>query len=190
MGNPCGVLCSVTRAEMGLGRFLSPRRFCLSLPALHRCAWNAKEDHAHPHPLPRSPSSSRIPLVQPLLFLQHFPEGWCHLRAEGGQGGVKNNINKLSRNGGGQRAGLRLGAGGREGGSQSLLTFSHQSGEFCKRKRQRVSQRWAVRTDRPRPARWAPCAGLSRVSHPLPKSRRDGMTSVGMKEGREEGGKR
>lgn len=74
--------------------------------------------------------------VQPLLFLQHFPEEWCHSRAIE-DGGVKNNINKLNRNPGGPREGLRWGMGGAEVGdpsSQRHLAFGHQSGEFCKRK--------------------------------------------------------
>lgn len=52
-------------------------------------------------------------------------------------GGVKNNINKLNRNSGGPQGGLRWGvAGGGVGdpGSQRHLAFSHQGGEFCKRK--------------------------------------------------------
>lgn len=52
-------------------------------------------------------------------------------------GGVKNNINKLNRNSGGPQEGLRWGVGGGgvgDPGSQRRLAFSHQGGEFCKRK--------------------------------------------------------
>jgi hypothetical protein len=82
-------------------------------------------------------------LVQPLLSLQHFPEEWCHSRAAG-DGGVKNNINKLNRNAGGQQQeGLRWGVWGRGGeawGSQRLLAFSHQRGEFCKGKKTKAGE--------------------------------------------------
>lgn len=114
--------------------FSSISFFCLypapSLPG------KSKED---PHPTRPGSFSSRIWLVQPLLFFCHFPEDWCHSRATG-NGGVKNNINKLNRKAGGWWEGLRSGVQGREEqdlGSQSLLAFSHQSGKFCKRKWQR-----------------------------------------------------
>lgn len=67
-----------------------------------------------------------VQLVQPLLFLQHFPEEWCHPRAIE-DGGVKNNTNKLNRNSGGPQEGLRWGFWGwRGGGPKQSAPLSFQ----------------------------------------------------------------
>lgn len=112
--------------------------------------------------------NSRVWLVQPLLFLQHFPEEWCNSRAEGGVERVKNNINKQNRNAGGQEEGPRLGVWGRKVGDlgqSEPLSFQPPEWRILQKKNdEEVSQRGTVQKW-PRPACRAPARGFSLVSH-------------------------